>query len=230
MSTADLPESEVLPADAREAYRARLTAGIPWWYSPHAHLAAPTLVGVAMVAWATTVVHGISVSKVAVVVGTFVLSNALEWRAHKDLLHVRIRGFELPYDRHTVLHHGLYREHDMAVRSTKEWRFVLIPPWGILLILLPTAPITALLWGMGYPEHAALFVATCAVYVVSYEWAHLSYHLAPDSAIGRLAVVRWLRRHHAAHHDPRRMKKWNFNVNIPLWDWVRGTYWRGEAD
>ncbi len=63
-------------------------------------------------------------------------------------------------------------------------------------------------------------------YVVSYEWMHLSYHLPPESFVGRLALVRFMRRHHAIHHDPRIMQKWNFNVSVPLWDVVRRTYVR----
>ena len=65
-------------------------------------------------------------------------------------------------------------------------------------------------------------------YVLSYEWLHLAYHLPPDSFVGRLPPIRFLRRHHATHHDPRLMMRWNFNITIPLWDLVRGTY-RREA-
>ena len=25
------------------------------------------------------------------------------------------------------------------------------------------------------------------------------------------------------HHDPKLMQRWNMNVTVPLWDWVRGT-------
>ena len=25
-------------------------------------------------------------------------------------------------------------------------------------------------------------------------------------------------RHHALHHDPKLMQKWNFNVSLPLWE------------
>jgi sterol desaturase/sphingolipid hydroxylase (fatty acid hydroxylase superfamily) len=38
--------------------------------------------------------------------------------------------------------------------------------------------------------------------------------------------VRALRRHHAVHHDPELMQRWNFNVTVPLWDLVRGTIHR----
>jgi len=59
---------------------------------------------------------------------------------------------------------------------------------------------------------------------VIYEWLHLSYHLPPESWIGRRALIRILKRHHAIHHEPRLMQRWNFNVTLPLWDRVRGTY------
>jgi sterol desaturase/sphingolipid hydroxylase (fatty acid hydroxylase superfamily) len=64
------------------------------------------------------------------------------------------------------------------------------------------------------------------LYVLSYEWLHLAYHLPQDTVLGRNPLVRVLARHHARHHDPRLMQKWNFNVTVPLWDWVRGTIWR----
>jgi sterol desaturase/sphingolipid hydroxylase (fatty acid hydroxylase superfamily) len=59
--------------------------------------------------------------------------------------------------------------------------------------------------------------------VLSYEWLHLAYHLPPDGRIGRLRAVAVLRRHHATHHATHLMNRWNFNVTVPLWDWVRGT-------
>jgi sterol desaturase/sphingolipid hydroxylase (fatty acid hydroxylase superfamily) len=65
------------------------------------------------------------------------------------------------------------------------------------------------------------------LYVVSYEWLHLAYHLPADSFIGRRWLIARLRRHHALHHDPRLMQKWNFNVTFPIWDRVRGTVYRG---
>ena len=66
-------------------------------------------------------------------------------------------------------------------------------------------------------------------YVVSYEWLHLSYHLPQDSFIGRRSIIRLLRQTHALHHDPRLMQRYNFNVTLPLWDLVRGTYTRDRA-
>jgi sterol desaturase/sphingolipid hydroxylase (fatty acid hydroxylase superfamily) len=118
----------------------------------------------------------------------------------------------------------LFITDDMAVRSANEWYYVLIPPYGAMLIFVVNAPIAAGLWLQGLPNVAALFLVTAVAYVVGYEWLHLSYHQPPDSFVGRLALVRILRRHHALHHDPRLMQRYNFNVTVPLWDLVRGTY------
>ena len=51
--------------------------------------------------------------------------------------------------------------------------------------------------------------------MVSYEVLHLCYHAPKDSFIGRLSLIRVLRAHHARHHDPRIMQRYNFNVTVP---------------
>src|SRR5581483_5475514 len=107
------------------------------------------------------------------------VSNATEWRVHRDLLHKRTRFFEVLFDRHTPEHHAIYVGDDMAIRSTKEFRLVLIPAFGIVAVFLATSPITAALWFAKQTNLAALFVMATMFYVVSYEWLHLSYHLAP---------------------------------------------------
>ena len=38
--------------------------------------------------------------------------------------------------------------------------------------------------------------------------------------------VATLRRHHAAHHDPARMTRWNFNITFPIADAIVGTTFR----
>jgi hypothetical protein len=214
----------------RRARRDELLRELPAWYSPWLHLGAPTAVGLAAIAFAVATVEQVSAGEAMFVAVTAVAANATEWRAHKSLLHHRVRGAELLFDRHTPVHHHIFPAEDMAIRSARELYFVLIPAWGILLILLATSPITLALWAFGQTDLAALFVATCASYVVSYEWLHTAYHLPDDSFVGRRSWVRWLRRHHQAHHRPELMQKWNFNVSLPLWDWVRGTWWtEGKA-
>ena len=73
------------------------------------------------------------------------------------------------------------------------------------------------------PNLGLLFFAVGIAYYLTYEWLHLSYHLHPQSFIGRLSVVQILRRLHTAHHDTRLMTTQNFNITFPICDWLFGT-------
>lgn len=214
------------PRDARETFRAKIVAAISPRYNPWAHLGATTLAGVATMIGGAIALRGVRPWEWLTVPVMYVVSNATEWRAHKSLLHHRTRGLEVLYDRHATVHHRVFVTSDLAVRSTREFALVLIPWSGVALVVSSTLPVALALALVGLRNVAALLVATAAAYVVSYEWLHLAYHLPPESPVGRLALVAWLRRHHATHHDPRLMRRWNFNVTVPLWDFVRGTIWR----
>ncbi len=225
-------DSVVLVRDGKEVtrdeFRAEVLAKIPETYSPMFHLLFPSIVGVAVIGASLAFLRAPTALDLYFVPLVFLLSNAVEWRAHKHVLHRRTPPFELLYDRHTPVHHRVYMTDDMAIRSRREFGLVLIPPYGILLILAVTAPIAGALAYFGQTNLACLFIATTTAYVLSYEWLHLSYHLPADSFIGGLWIIGKLRRHHALHHDPRLMQKWNFNVTLPLWDWVRGTIYHSS--
>ena len=117
----------------------------------------------------------------------------------------------------------LYITDDMAIRDKREYRLVLIPAYGLFRIFTTAIWITALIWWLGYRNVACLYAATAIGYAVSYEWLHLSYHLPADHPVARSRVIQMLRRHHAIHHDPRLMQRWNLNVTVPLWDTVMRT-------
>ena len=153
--------------------------------------------------------------------------NAVEWHAHRGLLHRRVRFLEVFYVRHTPQHHAVFVADDMAIRSPRELKFVLLPAYGILGILALTSPLTFVLVWAGQGNLAALWVASVVFYVLSYEWLHLAYHLPQDSWFARTRLLSVLRRHHQTHHAPHLMHRWNFNVTVPFWDLVRGTVYRG---
>jgi hypothetical protein len=217
---------------ADEGFRAEVMANIPASYSPAFHFLFPSIVGIAIAAVGLSLVRHPTWIELLSVPFVFVVSNATEWRAHKNLLHKRHPIAKVLYDRHTPIHHRVFTTNDMSIRSPRELALVLIPPYGILLVFAAVAPIAALLFLLGQRNVCGLFLATTMLYVVSYEWLHLAYHLPQTSFIGRLSIVRRLKRHHATHHDPTLMQKWNFNVTVPLWDWVRGTIYakRRETD
>jgi hypothetical protein len=210
----------------RERVRAKVTAGIPWWYSPWGHLGSTTGVGLAVLALsAFELMHSAHMrwTDALVVPGVFVFANFFEWLVHRDVLHRRRWPVEVIYDKHTPMHHMVYTENDMALRDSREFRFVLIPAAGVLGIVAVVAPVAfgvSLLWSSAA---GWLFLVTGSLYMVFYEVLHLCYHAPAESFIGRLKFLHVLRAHHAKHHDPRLMQKWNFNVTIPLADWVLGT-------
>ncbi len=214
---------------AREEMRRDLLSRIPRWYSPWLHLAIPAVTGVAIVGLALGRLADVQAWQLAFVPVFLVFGNAVEWHAHRDLLHRRTWPLEVLYVRHTPQHHALYVSDDMFIRDWRELRFVLLPAYAVVALVAATSPITAAFWLAGQRNLAALWVASVVAYVLTYEWFHLAYHLPADGFVGRLAVTRWLRRHHQRHHHPPLMQRWNFNVTLPLWDLVRGTVWHAPA-
>lgn len=151
-----------------------------------------------------------------------VFANGVEWVIHRGPLHHPWPP-RLTYNRHTLTHHAAFSAEEMSVRSWRELRIVLFPVYALPLLHLLTAPVTLLLgWAMGR-NVAALFVISTTFYYLAYELLHLAYHLPAGHRVARLRVIERLRRHHRIHHDPRRMTDGNFNVSIPLFDWILGT-------
>jgi hypothetical protein len=219
------PYEVTQPLARREVLRAELVARIPWWYSPWGHLAFPSLVGLGLIAAAILLLDRPSAFELLTVPVVLVLVNLNEWHIHRNVLHRRSWPLEVLFWRHTPEHHVVFVRDDMAMRSTREFRLVLIPFYGILAIFVTTLPITAALWVLVSHNVALLWVASTMGYVVAYEWLHLAYHLPATNPIGRSRLVALLRRHHAVHHTPELMQRWNFNVTVPLADWLLGTIW-----
>ncbi|MCC7539852.1 MAG: sterol desaturase family protein [Deltaproteobacteria bacterium] len=230
IDTGSAPHERELPVSARNALRDERVAAIPRWYSPWAHLLVPSLAAVCAATYALLSLRDVRPWEWLAIPVTYLVSNATEWWAHRDLLHRKSKIAPLLYERHVPVHHVVYVTDDMAMRSRNEWRLVLMPAYAIVLILLSVVPIGAGLWLVGLPNVAVLFFATSTFFTVSYEWLHLAYHLPESSFVGRTWWVRVLRRHHAVHHDPALMRRWNFNVTVPLWDWVRGTIHKHAGD
>jgi hypothetical protein len=211
------------PLSKRDQVRTAANAKIPPWYNPWVHLAFPSLVGLTAVAVSLSLLERPTALEWLTVPIVFVLVNFNEWHIHRNVLHRRTWPLEVLYWRHTPEHHVIFVRDDMAMRETREFRLVLIPFYGILAIFVTTLPITAGLWFFVSHNVALLWVATSMGYVVAYEWLHLSYHLPASNPIGRSRIIRWLRTQHAWHHTPELMQRWNFNVTVPLADWVLGT-------
>lgn len=208
---------------SRAELRAELMSRVPRSYSPRLHLLLPALIGFGAAGLALSRVEDLRAWQLLLVPAFLVFGNAVEWWVHRRILHRRTRPVEVFYVRHTPQHHAVYVADDMAIRSLRELKLVLLPAYAILGILALTSPATVAFALLGQPNLAALWVASVVVYLLSYEWLHLAYHLPESSRLGRSRLVRRLRRHHQIHHAPHLMQRWNFNVTLPLWDRLRGT-------
>ena len=203
--------------------REQVLASVSEGYNPWLHLCLTVGSGVAVLAVSIWFIEALDVLELLVIPAMFLAANAGEWRVHRDLLHKRIRLFTILYDQHTPLHHVAYQYDTMGIRSLRELKLILIPSFGVAMITVGVAPFALLAGWLVTANCGWLVLVTSALYVVIYELLHLTYHLPPNSALGRLSVVGWLREHHRRHHDPRLMQRWNMNVSFPLWDLVRGT-------
>lgn len=204
-------------------FRARQIAAVPRWYSPYWHLAGTAGIGVLAITLAVLNLHAVRWTQLLVVPPILVFANFFEWWAHKNVLHRPRWPFGILYDKHTPLHHRIYRWEDMAIRNVRELAFVLIPARGVLGICFSASPLAFAIGLVFGPNVGWLALTTMSLYVVAYELTHLCYHLPASHPLQRVPLIKRLSAHHARHHDPALMARWNFNVTVPFADWVLGT-------
>ena len=206
------------------AFRARHRAGIGVHYRGWLHFATTTVVALAAIGFAVSRVRAPSGLELAAVPVYFAIANLGEYLGHRGPMHHRRRGLALVFERHTQQHHRFYTHEAMAAESPVDFQMVLFPPVMLLFFLGGmAAPLGLALGWLGTPNLGWLFVATSVGYFLTYEWLHFAYHQPTASWLGRRALVRWLRRHHAIHHDPARMTSVNFNITFPIADRLFGT-------
>jgi sterol desaturase/sphingolipid hydroxylase (fatty acid hydroxylase superfamily) len=217
---------------AHEKLRADLVSrNVSPGYNPTLHLLCPSAIGFGVAILALALLRDLRPVELWTVPIALVLSLGLEWRAHKDILHRRwpLPGFSMLYDRHERLHHVIFPAEDMQMRSRDERALVLMPGFAIVLVTVLLVPLAL---GVGYltsRNRGLLVLGTGALFFVSYELMHLSYHLPADHPVARWRIIRRLSALHRTHHHPPNMKRWNFNVTVPLFDVVHGTLKREDV-
>jgi len=153
----------------------------------------------------------------------FVVSNFVEYVAHRWPMHRPTIFGKHIYKKHAAIHHRYFTYEDMVLEESKDLYEILSNPRHIVAFLvLSIIPVSALLcllsWNLGF-----LFAATAILYYLAYEWIHLASHMPPEHWIPSLPVLRSLCDHHRKHHDTRRMREANFNIAFPLFDRLFGT-------
>jgi hypothetical protein len=218
-----------MPPDETGAFRKEYRAAeIGPHYSGWLHFCFTTFGCLGVIAFAISRVRGLRTWELATVPAGFLLANLAEYLGHKGPMHRPRPGLGLIHKRHSLQHHRFFTREAMSYESSADFKMVLFPPVMLVFFLGALAmPIAAAFYFVVSPNAGWIFLATGIAYYLTYEWLHFAYHLPPESMVGRLGLVRVLRRHHAAHHDPALMGKWNFNITFPISDWLFGTSYRG---
>jgi hypothetical protein len=218
--------SDMVPeriAEYRVKYRA---SEIGPRYSGIAHFAFTSTVCLSILTAALWNIHP-RAWEIALVPIFFVIANMGEYFGHRGPMHHPTRGLGLIYRRHTLQHHHFFTNEAMSYESWRDVKMVLFPPYLIVFFFGGMAlPIGAALWAFTTANVARLFVAVAIGYFLTYEWLHFSYHLNPESWIGRRKIIQLLRRHHTIHHDLEKMTAYNFNITFPICDALFGTSFR----
>lgn len=195
---------------------------IPSSYNYFIHILIPSLLGIGIIIISSLFISNLSFGMIPAVIITLFFSFGFEWYAHKNILHKPFPFLEFVNQRH-IEHHLVYTDQDMAIRSGKELYLVLMPTYAILAVLGFISPIILIIYLIFGEIIASTVLISMIFFFLSYEWLHFSYHLPENSFIGRIQFIKFMRKHHQQHHIPLFMLKYNFNVTVPVFDWILKT-------
>ncbi|MDG1333836.1 MAG: sterol desaturase family protein [Crocinitomicaceae bacterium] len=156
---------------------------------------------------------------------TLVLGSLFVYLVHRYPLHQKYKPVrKQTYDQHTLIHHRFYTNELYQVEPDEEYNSTLFPPAVVLGFCIVFLPGLYFLTRLFLPLNVVyLFVGTSSFYFILYEVVHYISHLSINHWLMRIGYFRRMRKHHLDHHDPRLMEKYNFNIVIPLFDFVFGT-------
>lgn len=154
--------------------------------------------------------------------GNVVFASFFEWLLHKYVMHRPLGSFRYAFQAHAVVHHKVFKadhtyhlihEHDKSTIPMAWWN-------GAVLVLIASTPclIASLLAGQWGIYAGSVLAFAC--YYGFYEYIHWCMHLPKARRIEKPWWFRRLNGHHLLHH--RYMHK-NFNVVLPLADYLLGT-------
>jgi len=211
---------------ARAAFRER---HITEHYSGPLHLATTVSISLLIALLSAIMLEKVSPLEWLTIPLTFLYANLSEYLGHKGPMHHKTRFLGQIFERHTIEHHAFFTDEAATFDTRQDFKAVLFPP--ILLLFFTgcfALPVGTLLYFLVSPNVAFLFVLTAILYFLNYELLHFSYHMDPQSWVGRLPFMDRLRSHHINHHNKRLMTHYNFNITYPICDYLFGTVYRGN--
>ncbi|SET82813.1 Fatty acid hydroxylase superfamily protein [Pseudomonas sp. NFR09] len=213
-------------AHPTETFRARYRAQVATHYNPWLHAGFVFGYGIVCISLAWSSTHQITALQWLTVPATLVFFNLCIYLVHRHLGHHKHALARLFYARHTGDHHSFFTPGHMTYDSPRDWRVILFPAW---LIVLHSLAITLPAWWLIKqlsPNVAGLFAGCMILGYLLYELFHSCEHLPADHPVARLPWIRQMHQLHAMHHRRELMQGRNFNIVLPLMDYLFGTlYW-----
>lgn len=216
--------------DATAAFRARYRAQVSPRYRAWAHGGFVFTTGGAACTWMLSHLDRLDTLTLLAALCGLLTFNAAVYFVHQQLGHRKRSWAAMFYARHTGDHHSFFSDRAMAFEEWRDWRVILFPPWLIVVFLLAfVAPATWLLMHWAPHPVAWAFGAHLLMGYLLYEAFHTCHHLPDGHPLTRLPWLRHMRRLHQLHHRRDLMHTHNFNIVLPLMDWLRGTlHWEPE--
>jgi hypothetical protein len=209
-----------------QAFRSRYRAGIHPLYNPWLHGAFVLVFGVLAIGGFWSTVHQVKPLEWLAVPVTLLFFNFGVYGVHRHLGHHKKSFARMFYARHAGDHHSFFAPGHMAYDSARDWRVILFPAW---LIVVYTGAVALPLWWLldRFDGNVAGLVGGCLVLgYLTYEVFHACEHLPPGNPVTRLPWIRQMRRLHELHHRRELMQERNFNIVLPLMDYLFGTLYR----
>jgi len=151
-----------------------------------------------------------------------VFASFFEWTLHRYVMHKNVKFFRYPFERHTLIHHHIFRaDHTYHLINEKDKHTIPMAWWnGPVLVSCCQLPfLAAAIWFQKWGLLCGAAIS-CTIYYAAYEYMHWCMHLPRKRHVERSGIFFRLNGHHLLHH--RYMHK-NFNVVFPLADLLLGT-------
>ncbi|MFD2258018.1 sterol desaturase family protein [Luteolibacter algae] len=151
-----------------------------------------------------------------------VFASFFEWTLHKYVMHRPVWNFRYAFQAHAVVHHQVFKaDQTYHLHNEKDKETIPMAWWnGPLLIVIGVVPFAIISflsnqWGFALGGFLAF-----TSYYCFYEYIHWCMHLPKARRVEKPSWFRRLNGHHLLHH--RYMHK-NFNVVLPIADYLLGT-------
>jgi hypothetical protein len=216
----------------REHYREGIANGYSGWV----HMLTVLAVGLGVIIYSLLQLQTVSWMEWLVFPAVIVLVNFAEYYAHRWLGHRKTQFGKLFYSRHTGDHHSFFLEHAMNYEAVRDWRVVLFPVYLIFAFLFGLIlPVSYLLSEMFSMNIAFIYAFAGISGYLFYEIMHFSYHIPRGHWAEKifLYIPGWLalRHLHELHHKRDKMAEVNFNITLPIFDFLLGTlFWQPIAE